>query len=71
MTTSKPKDVILVLIDQFNNESFSKFQVVEVDGVLLGTNIDYLPVSDHIVDTRDKLTLQQQAAVINAAQVLI
>lgn len=46
--SSPKKDTLLVLTDTLDKESFSKFEVTEVDGVLFGTNIDDYVVGDGI-----------------------
>lgn len=43
------KEAVLILADTIDTECFSKFKIVEVDGVLLGINIDEdFPVVDGI-----------------------
>ena len=42
------KDILLVLTDVNNENSFSKFKVEEQNGVLVGYNVDEYPVNDGI-----------------------
>lgn len=42
------KNTLLVLSDPLDLESFSKFEVTEVDGVLFGKNVDDYIVTDGI-----------------------
>lgn len=49
LTSMSPsKSAILILVDEFNVESFSKFSVTENNGVLIGSNIDSYDVADGI-----------------------
>lgn len=49
LTSMTPKkDTLLVLSDTLNEESFSKFLIVENDGVLIGINVDDYNITDGI-----------------------
>lgn len=42
------KDTLLVLTDTLDKEAFSKFIVTEIDGVLIGENVDDYVVNEGI-----------------------